>query len=322
MIAHVDSGVRQQPGDVGLGRRREVVLVAGVEECVGAAFEERLVDVHAASRLAVHGLGHEGRVHAVELGDLLDYQPVGHDVVGHLQRLVVAQVDLVLAGADLVVAVFDVDAEVLERSDGLLAQIDGEVSCGHVEVRAVVEQLGALIVREVVVLELRADVEGEAEIRSTLEHALEHIARISGIRRAVRAFDVAEHRRHERALIAPRQDLQGRGIGHRDHVGLLDACEALDRRSVEAHAFVHRGLEFVGRDHERLQEAENVGEPQVDELDLILADGLDGCGAWIVRHCHSCGRIFRRVFQNVSSVFRPMATIAETEPAAMSGEPH
>ena len=64
--------VGKQTGDVGLADRGEVVLVAGVEEGVPLALEQGLVDVHAGAVHAEHGLGHEGGVHAVSGGDLLD----------------------------------------------------------------------------------------------------------------------------------------------------------------------------------------------------------------------------------------------------------
>ena len=95
-----------------------------------------------------------------------------------------------------------------------------------------------------------------------------HVARIAGIGSPVGPDDVAEHRRDEFAALTPRQYLQGRRVGERDHVGLLDAGEALDRRAVETHSLGHRELELVDGDDEGLEEPEHVGEPQVDELDF------------------------------------------------------
>ena len=59
-------------------------------------------------------------------------------------------------------------------------------------------------------------------------------------------------------------------MGH--HVGLVDPGEALDRRAVEAHALGERALELGRRDGDRLQEAENVGEPHPDEPHVPLLD--------------------------------------------------
>jgi hypothetical protein len=58
-------------------------------------------------------LGHERRPHPLAEGDLLDQVPEGHHVVGHGQRVGVAQVDLLLAGSALVMAEFDGDAHLL-----------------------------------------------------------------------------------------------------------------------------------------------------------------------------------------------------------------
>ena len=95
---------------------------------------------------------------------LLDRDPVGHAVVGHRQRVLVAHVDLVLGGADLVVGVLDVDAHLLEREHGVAADVGAGVERRQVEVAALVEDLGdaalGLGVAEVEELELGADVEG------------------------------------------------------------------------------------------------------------------------------------------------------------------
>ena len=140
---------------------RQEVLVVGVVERVAAVLEERLVGVHARAVLAEQRLRHERRVPAVLHRVFLDRDPVGHAVVGHLQRRRVAHVDLVLRGADLVVGVLDVDAELLEREDRLAAHVGAGVERGEVEVAALVEDLGLLArlrpgVAEVEELELGA----------------------------------------------------------------------------------------------------------------------------------------------------------------------
>ena len=70
----------------------------------------------------------------------------------------------------------------------------------------------------------------------------------------------------------PRDHLEGGGVGERDHVGLLDPGEAVDRGAVEAHAFGERTLELLRGDRERLQEPEHVGEPEAHEADPALLD--------------------------------------------------
>ena len=68
------------------------------------------------------GLGMNVAYTPRSLRDLLHDEPERHHVVGHRERVGVAQVDLVLARAELVEAVLDRDAHRLEREDRLLAQ--------------------------------------------------------------------------------------------------------------------------------------------------------------------------------------------------------
>ena len=73
-------------------------------------------------------------------------------------------------------------------------------------------------------------------------------------------------------LAAPRQDLERRGVGVGEHVGLVDAREALDRRAVEAEALGEGALDLGRGDRDRLERADDVGEPEPDELDAPLLD--------------------------------------------------
>ena len=69
------------------------------------------------------------------------------------------------------------------------------------------------------------------------------------------------------------EDLEGRRVGPGDHVGLLDAREALDGGPVEAHPVLEGLLELGRSDRERLEETLDVGEQEPDELELPLVDG-------------------------------------------------
>jgi hypothetical protein len=84
---------------------------------------------------------------------------------------------------------------------------------------------------------------------------------------------VAEHPRGPGVLAAPRQHLEGRGVGLGQHVGLVDPGEALDGRAVEADPLGEGTLELGRGDGHRLQRPEHVGEPQPDEPDVALFDG-------------------------------------------------
>ena len=156
--------------------------------------------------------------------------------------------------------------EVLHRS---LAQIGGHVEWREIEVAAPVQELGRLRALEVEELELRPHVVGEAEIRRPRQLPLQNLARVAVEGRAVGVVDVAEHP-GDLGLRPPRDGLEGRRVGPGDHVGFLDPGEPLDGRSVEAHAFGEGPLQFLRCDGDRLEEAQDVGEPQADELDPAL----------------------------------------------------
>jgi hypothetical protein len=172
----------------------------------------------------------------------------------------------VLTGRDLVVHVLDGDAHALQVLDRALAVPGRDVERRQVEVAAAVEELGALARTEVEVFELGTDVEREPEVRRPLELALQDLAGVAVERRAVGLVHVAEHARHA-GLAGVGDQLERGRVGHGHHVGFLDAAEALDRRAVEAHALAERPLQLLWGDGEGLQDAQDVGEPQADELD-------------------------------------------------------
>ncbi len=253
---------------------RQAELVAGVVERVDVALEERHLGVHPRAERTFDRLGHERRVDAELGGDLLHDLAERHHVVGHRERVGVAQVDLVLARSELVEAVLDRDAHRLERDDGLAAQLAHHVLLGEVEEAGVVERhrrvVGGLEDEE---LHLGRGVEGEALVAGPLEVALEHVARIALERLFREVLDVAEHAGDGGVLPTPGDDLEGARVGHGEHVGFLHPAVALDGRSVERHALLEGGLELGGGDREALERAEDIGEPEADEAHAPLLDG-------------------------------------------------
>ncbi len=222
-------GVAELARDKRLRLVREVMLAVRVEERVLAVREEALVGVHPRAVLVFEGFRHERRVDAVAGGDLLDDRLVGHHLVGHRHRVVEAQVDLVLAYANLVVAVLDPDAELLQRLHGLAPQRRRRVQRRQVEVAAVVEGLCAAGVLEVEELQLRSAVERvEAHLVGPLQRAAQDVARVAHVRVAVRRLNVADHAGRRLLLGAPGDHLERGGIGHGDHVRLLDVLVARD----------------------------------------------------------------------------------------------
>ena len=178
------------------------------------------------------------------------------------------------------VGVLDPDPERLQRVDGVAAQVGAGIERREVEIAALVEDLGdaaltELVGAEVEELQLRADVEVlEPHFLGTLQRPAHHVARVALVGLAARPEHVAEQARDVALVIvgAPRKQRIGVGVGHRDHVGLLDRVEPCDRRAVEAHALLERSLHLLASDREALELAQDVREPESDELDAVLLD--------------------------------------------------
>ena len=164
-----------------------------------------------------------------------------------------------------------------------------DVERREVEVRADVERLGRLRVAEQEELDLGPDVERQAQIARARHRPPQDRARVALEERALRRADVAEHARDARHTRPPRQDLERGRVGVRDHVGLLHPGEPVDGRSVEPDAFAERFLQLLRRDGERLQEPQDVGEPQPDEPDLaFLGRADDECTNVVVHRSSPC----------------------------------
>ena len=208
-------------------------------------------------------------------GDFLDRKAGGHHVVRHGEGVVVPEDDLVLARRDLVVGGLDGDPEVLEVVDRRPSVLLGDVQGREVEVAAAVEhdRLGRAVL-EVEELHLRADVEPVPVVGRGAQRAFEHVARVAFEGSAVRAGDVAEHA-GDVLLCPPGDHLEGTRVGSGDHVGFLDPGVPVDRGAIERHALLEGALEFRRVDRHRLQESLDIGEPQPDEPDLPLCNGLE-----------------------------------------------
>ena len=91
-------------------------------------------------------------------------------------------------------------------------------------------------------------------------------------RGAVEVDDVANHPGDRRAVGQVGEELEGLGVGHGEHVALLDPAEAVDGRPVEGHALLEGVLELGRGDLEGLRGAEHVGEPHLDEAHAPFLD--------------------------------------------------
>ncbi len=144
-------------------------------------------------------------------------------------------------------------------------------------------------------LDLRVRVEREAQVGGLGQRPLQHVARVGEGRRAVGEPDVTEHPGAARRLRAPRQHLEGSGVGLGQHVRLGDAGEALDRRPVEPDPLDEGPLEFGRRDGHRFEETEHVGEPQTHEPDVALLEGPEHEFLLFIHELIVPGRCFQHV---------------------------
>ena len=142
------------------------------------------------------------------------------------------------------------------------------------------------LVEAAVHLHVEADVVEHEEFQLGAEHggvadarrlhegfgALGGRARATGVELAGRGFDdVAVH--DQGGLRGEGIEHGGVGIGHQDHVGLVDRLPAGDRGAVEHHAIDERAFISGGGHAGRvLPLAARIGEAEVNELDVLFLD--------------------------------------------------
>ena len=117
------AGVLEDARDERLGDIRELQRVIGAVEGVGLTLEQAHVGVHGRAGVFGERLGHERGPHAFSECDLFHQVAERHHVIGHRQRVGVAQVDLLLARSSLMVAELHRDAHLLKGIDGVAAEV-------------------------------------------------------------------------------------------------------------------------------------------------------------------------------------------------------
>ena len=259
-------------GDIG-----EVVLlvVLAPKDVVAVVVEQRLMQKHGAAVLARQRLGHKGGVATAFVGLLLNDEFGRGDGVGHAQGLGVAQAHAVLRATGGMEGVLHGHGHLLERKDRVAAQVACGIAHRKIEVAHVVERLGRVLVGEVVILQLGAHVEQIAGFLGLAEHATQRIARIAGEGLAVGGAHIAEHAGNAVMARTPRQDLEGRSIGKRQHIGFLGRGKTLDGGAVKANALLKCDLEVLGANGKVFEAAENVDKPQTHKADVTLLYGAE-----------------------------------------------
>ena len=269
--------MRQDAGHIVLGNVGEMVLLVALapKDVVAVVVEQRLMQKHGAAILARQRLGHKGGVATALVGLLLNDEFGRGDGVGHAQGLGVTQAHAVLRAAGGVEGVLHGHGHLLEREDRIATQVAGGIAHRKIEVAHVVERLGRVLVGEVVILQLSAHVEQIASLLGLAEHAAQGIARVAGKRLAIGSAHVAEHAGDAVVARAPRQDLEGRSIGERQHVGFLGRGKALDGGAVKANTLLKSDLKVLGANGKVLEAAENVDKPQTNKADVTLLYGAE-----------------------------------------------
>ena len=160
------------------------------------------------------------------VGLLLNDELGRGDGVGHAQGLGVAQAHAVLRAAGGMEGVLHGHGHLLEREDRVTTQVASGIAHRKIEVANVVERLGRVLVGEVVILQLGTNVEQVAGLLGLMEHATQRSARVAGEGLAIGSAHVAEHTGDAVVARTPRQNLEGRGIRERQHVGFLGRGKA------------------------------------------------------------------------------------------------
>jgi hypothetical protein len=128
---------------------------------------------------------------------------------------------------------------------------------------------------------------------------------LGAVRERARVARVALHRgrlddvaaQDDGRLLEERVDDGRRGVRHQDHVGLVDALPAGDRRAVEHLAVGEQALVDGMRRHgDVLLLAARVAEAEVDELRALVLDQLQyGCPTTLTRHGFFSSRCSKRL---------------------------
>ena len=236
--------------------------------------------MHPVAGDVVDGLGHEGGVEVVLLGDALGHQLKGHNLVGALQGVVILKVDLVLSHGALVMAGLNLKAHLLQIQADLLPGGFAVVQGAQVEVGGLVLGPGGgpavLVGLKEEELQLGPDVEHvKAHALRPAEHPAQHAPGVAHEGGAVGVVHIAEHPGHPPPGHLLGDNHKAVQIGVEALVRLVDAGEALNGGAVEHNLVVHRLLHLGGGDGHIFHLAENIGELHPDKLNIILPDNAD-----------------------------------------------
>ena len=244
--------------------------------------------MHAGACGAIDGLGHEGGVEAVGIGDLLHRLLEGDDIVRGGKGLGVLEVNLMLAGGALVVGGFDFKPQGLQGQADLPAGVVPVVDGAQVEVAGFVPGFGGGLAVLVDFKEeefaLRAHVKGVSHVGGPLEHPLQGAPGVPDEGGAVGVAHIAQKTGHLALLLVPRQDGEGIQIGVEVLVRLMDAGEPLDGAAVDGDLVVYGLLDLGGGDGHVFGLAKNIGKLHADEVYALFLHHADDIFFGVLAH--------------------------------------
>ena len=185
----------------------------------------------------------------------------------------------------------DVKSHLLERQDDLAADVLAEIDRREVEVAARVVRFGGRLAvgasLEQEELGLRARPSSTKPL--SLARAMTRFSAVrgqpaNGVPSGLAMSQMIRPTCSEPPYVHGKH-LERREVRLEVHVRFLDADEALDGRAVEHDPAVERLLELPVRHLDVLDDAEDVGELEAEELDLLALDALENARFRIVlRH--------------------------------------
>ena len=186
--------------------------------------------MHGRTRLALHGLCHERRVHVVSLCGLANRALEDKDLVCHRQRAAVIEVDLQLGGAVLMNQRIDIQlllvckvVHVLHEILKLCNSIDavGE-TCDLAATRTALGRhqliVGVGVFVDQIELHLGRHHRFETGLFIEPQHITQHVASRQRMRLAIGLVAIGNNL--PGGLTAPGHQSQGRGIGSEQHVSI------------------------------------------------------------------------------------------------------
>ena len=199
--------------------------------------------MHTAAGIFGERLRHKRCVKIPRVRNLFDNGTERHHIIGGLQGISVAQVDLVLSGTSFMVAELHRDTNLFKHGHRLATEIlhnpaGRVIKIGFIVYRyrkTVITQLGRF---EQIKLNFRRCIAREPHFSRFVEGSLEYAASVGCARLTIGCKNIAEHAGGMVFNPAPRQYLECGGIGLKQHIGFVHARKTLNRGTVKAEPFL------------------------------------------------------------------------------------